>query len=59
MSHSINTLIAEDRACYEWERKQKNRILSIVNEERKTAEWNRLFPKRELPSDDYLDGEIF
>ena len=59
MSNTQNTLIAEDKAYEKWERATKNRILSIVNEERKTAEWNRLFPKREIPSDDYLDGEIF
>ena len=53
MSHSINTLIAEDNAYYQWEREQRNRILRIANEDRKQAEWNKYF-RREPPDDSYL-----
>lgn len=59
MSHAINTLIAEDKQCYEWEREQKNRILSIYNPTRRTEEWKKVFGVKQERSDDYLLGEVF
>jgi hypothetical protein len=59
MSHSINTLIAEDRKYYDWERAQKNRILAIHNPTRRTEEWKKYFGVKQERSDDYLLGEVF
>lgn len=59
MSTTINTLIAEDKQCYEWEREAKNKILAIHNPERRQKEWTRLFGVKQERSDDYLLGEVF
>ena len=58
MSHSINTLIAEDKAVRDWEREMKNKILRMANEDKKQKEWNLYF-KREEPDDSYLENNIF
>lgn len=59
MSHSINTLIAEDKAYYKWERELKNRILNIVNPQRRQDEWKKNFGTVQEPDDSYLEGNIF
>lgn len=59
MSHKINTLIAEDKKYYQWEREQKNRILNIYNPTRRTEEWKRMFGIVQAPDDSYLAGNIF
>lgn len=59
MSNAINTLIAEDKMYYAWEREQKNRILAIYNPTRRTEEWKRVFGGKRESDDSYLLGNIF
>lgn len=59
MSHTINTLIAEDNAYHTWEREQKNRILNMTNSEKKQQVWHKMFGVKQERSDDYLLGNIF
>lgn len=59
MSNKENTIIAEDKQYYAWEREQKNRILNIVNPIRKMEEWKRVFGTKQEPDDSYLEGNIF
>lgn len=56
---SVNDLKAEEQEYRNWQRQERNRILRIVNPERKQAEWNKVFPPIEPPDDSYLEGEIF
>lgn len=59
MSHTVNTLIAEDKKYYRWEREQKNRILTIFNPTRRMEEWKKYFGVKQEPDDSYLLGNIF
>lgn len=56
---TINEIAAEERAYRQWERKEKNRILNMHNEERKSEEWHKLFPPLTEPDDSYLEGNIY
>ena len=57
----IDTLMEiknEEKAYQEWLRGKKNRILSMVNEKRKQAEWKKYFPPV-THDDSYLSGNVF
>jgi len=50
---NLKEIKAEEKAYSQWERDEKNRILSIVNIDRKQREWNKLFsPMRQLSSNE-------
>ena len=42
---TLNQISREERGYREWEREQKNRILSMSNVQKKQLAWNDLFPK--------------
>lgn len=55
----VNTLVAEERQYYKWEREMKNKILSMHNPTRKAEEWKKYFGVKEEPDDSYLLGNVF
>jgi hypothetical protein len=59
MSNQTNTLIAEDKQYYKWEREQKNKILSMVNGEKRQKLWQEMFGTKQKTDDSYLEGNIF
>ena len=40
----VNLRALEERQYTKWERETKNLILSMTNQEKKQALWNKLFP---------------
>lgn len=58
-SDTINKTALEERAYRQWERKEKNRILSIKDERKKQEQWERAFGIVKKPDDSYLLGNIF
>lgn len=58
---NTETLIEVDyeaRQYEQWERKEKNRILSLHDTKQKQEAWDRLFP-RTTQDDSYLEGTVF
>ena len=42
---TLNQISREERGYREWEREQKNRILSMSNVQKKQVLWRELFPQ--------------
>jgi hypothetical protein len=59
MSNTNNTLIAEDKQYRLWEREKKNKILNILDPQRRQEEWKKNFGTVQASSDEYLNGDIF
>lgn len=46
---TFNQITVEERGYREWEREQKNRILSMSNVQKKQVLWRQLFPQPTYP----------
>ena len=57
---TYNQMVKEEKQVKEWEKKERNRILKMINPIKKQQEWSRVFPPVEKQDDSYiLNGVIY
>lgn len=55
----VNQANNESYQYAQWERAEKNRILSISNNDRKQKEWSRLFPTFKSDDSWMLEANVY